>query len=102
MPIPFGRDGRYQCDPVHLLFSGEEIIRGKKKFFSFQIHDERLLPSASNKQKLPPTHSLSLLYRTPIIFPLLNRARLLAALGRFHPSFHKYIMRNSAFAGSSG
>lgn len=36
----------------------------------------------SNKQKLPPTHSLSLLYRTPIIFPLLSRERLLVGTGR--------------------
>ena len=43
----------------------------------------------SNKQKLPPTHSLSLLYLTPIILPLLSLARLLVATGLVSPSFQK-------------
>lgn len=43
----------------------------------------------SKKTILPPTHSLSLLYRTPIIFPLLMRARFCVATGLASPSFQK-------------
>src|SRR5580704_9614287 len=56
----------------------------------------------SKKPTLPPTHSLSLLKLTPIIFPLLSRARLIAGVGRGAPSFHRYIIRISALAGTSG
>lgn len=38
---------------------------------------------------VPPTHDLSLLYRTPIILPLLSRAKLLTATGRGASSFQK-------------